>query len=262
MMDDRKTAVGRIFKLQKYALHDGPGIRTTVFFKGCPLNCRWCHNPEGIAPEVKAGALQGDRLGGWQATVQQVLDEIEKDRIFYDQSGGGVTFSGGEPTLQPEFLGELLAGCRQRAIHTALDTCGWAPGPIFARIADQADLVLFDLKLIDPKAHRTYTGSDNRLILDNFRVLAATGRSLRVRVPLVPGITDTEDNLRVLADFLNSCGAEAPVDLLPFHAIADQKYQRLGKPNPMAGVISPSPQAVGRVCDFLNRQGFTTTIGG
>jgi pyruvate formate lyase activating enzyme len=254
--------LGRIFKIQKYALHDGPGIRTTVFFKGCPLACRWCHNPEGIAPEVKSGTVEGDRLGGWQTTVRQVLDEIEKDRIFYDQSGGGVTFSGGEPTLQPQFLEELLAGCRQRALHTTLDTCGWAPETCFAQLADQADLVLFDLKLIDPRAHLRHTGADNRMILKNFRVLTASGKPLRVRVPLVPGITDTEENIMALSGFLHTCGCTAPLDLLPFHATAEMKYQRLGMPNPMAGVTTSTPEVVARVREHLNREGFTITIGG
>jgi len=254
--------LGRIFKIQKYALHDGPGIRTTVFLKGCPLACRWCHNPEGLSPEVASGATEGDRLGGWKTSVERVLDEIEKDRIFYDQSGGGVTVSGGEPTLQPEFLSDLLAGCRERAIHTALDTCGYAPVQQFAQLSAMADLVLFDLKLIDPQAHRTYTGADNGLVLGNFRSLAASGRPLRVRVPLVPGITDSEGNLAAVGDLMRACGCTAPIDLLPYHAIADQKYQVLAIPNRMAGTAAPSIEAVEALRGRLARQGFVTTIGG
>ncbi len=258
----KSMLAGNIFKIQKYALHDGPGIRTTVFLKGCPLACRWCHNPEGIAPEAAPGTVEGDRLGGWRTTVPRVLEAVEKDRIFYDQSGGGVTFSGGEPTMQPDFLAGLLNGCRERGLHTVLDTCGHAPAALFGQLSRLADLVLFDLKLMDPRAHRSQTGADNGLILENFRTLAASGHPLRVRVPLIPGITDTPANLSAIAGFLRACGCTAPIDLLPFHTIADQKYRRLGKSNRMAGAAPAADAAVREACECLARHGFSASIGG
>jgi pyruvate formate lyase activating enzyme len=251
---------GNIFKIKKYALHDGPGIRTTVFLKGCPLACRWCHNPEGIS--FQAGDRQGDTLAGWSASVAQVVAEIEKDRIFYDQSGGGVTFSGGEPTAQPEFLEALLVACRERAIHTALDTSGWASADIFARLADLADLILFDLKIVDSEAHRIHTGQDNGPILANFAALLAGDKPLSVRLPLIADVTDSPSNIDALVALLLSGSRRPPIDLLPYHAIAGGKYERLGLSNPMADTAPPAPEAVAAVRQRLIQSGFIVTIGG
>ncbi len=228
---------GVVFRFKRYAIHDGPGIRTTVFLKGCPLECTWCHNPEGqdFRPRQMAGgpATGGRPLTvGRQVTVARVVAEAEKDLVFYDDSGGGVTFSGGEPLAQPDFILALLATCRHRRLHTVLDTSGFAPPELFLDAARLSDLVLFDLKIIDPDLHRKYTGVNNRQILSNFRAACRAGIPMRVRVPLIPEITATEANLHRLGAFLSTCRAGCPVDLLPYHRIGEDKYRRLGIGHP------------------------------
>ncbi len=194
---------GIVFRIKKYAIHDGPGIRTTVFLKGCPLACWWCHNPEGqsMEPQPIAPARGGDGAGdpvrgetvGRRMTVAEVIAQVSRDLIFYDESGGGATFSGGEPLMQPEFLAALLDGCRRERVHTAVDTSGYAPGGVFNAIAARADLLLFDLKLMDDAEHRACTGVSNRPILENLAAAARDGRPLRIRFPVIPGISGGVD---------------------------------------------------------------------
>ncbi len=244
---------GVVFNIMRFALHDGPGIRTTVFLKGCPLSCWWCHNPESqeFAPSpmyfanrcrlcydcVAActnGALAfedgrpvtspectrcGDcaeacvagarELAGRRVTASEVLAECERDVVFYDESGGGVTVSGGEPLSQPEFTEALLAGCRERHIHTALDTCGFADRESALRVSRAADLVLYDLKLLDSAAHRKYTGVPSEPILANLAALTEAGRNLIVRVPLIPGVNDDRESLASADGFRVAARAEA-----------------------------------------------------
>jgi pyruvate formate lyase activating enzyme len=265
------TVDGIVFKIKKYALHDGPGIRTTVFLKGCPLRCWWCHNPEGQVPEPEPMPLAmaakdrcDDRsaIVGRRWTVKALLAEIEKDRLFYDESGGGATFSGGEPLAQPEFLKALLEQCRLREIHTAVDTSGYAPEKLVEAVLAKADLVLYDLKTMDDAAHRRYTGVDNRLILDNLKTLAGLGPEIVVRIPLVPGINDDPDNIRTTAQFVRSLNTVRQVDLLPFHAIADGKYRRLELENKMNGVRSPTREACETLGHIFTQAGLTVTYGG
>ncbi len=253
---------GLVFKIKKYALHDGPGIRTTAFLKGCPLRCWWCHNPEGLSAEPQT--MKGDRNNkvGLKMTADHLLAEIEKDQIFYDESGGGVTFSGGEPLMQPLFLETLLNACRQRGIHTAIDTSGHAPADTFGRLANLADLVLFDLKVMNVKAHRTYTGKDNSLILDNFKALCRSATPKRVRFPLVPGITDQPANLRAVGRFMRNCGAGGQIDLLPYHRIGGQKYTRLDLDNKMSHVATMSAEAIAQAKADFEQMGFCVHIGG
>ncbi len=250
---------GVVFKIKKYALHDGPGIRTTVFLKGCPLSCWWCHNPEGILPQPQQ---MGDDPVGRRMSVDQVMTEIQKDVIFYDQSSGGVTFSGGEPTMQSRFLEQLLRACRNRGIHTALDTSGYAPTGVFLRLADLADRMLFDLKIIDCAAHRTYTGVDNQLILNNFRAACRAQRPITVRFPLIPEITDSENNIDALGALVSRSGCPIAVEILPFHRTAGRKYERLGLVNKMAAAPAVSDQAVQAAKTRLQRFGLTVRIGG
>ena len=226
---------GTIFNLQHYAVHDGPGIRVTVFLKGCPLRCWWCHNPESQTP-------QPDAHVGRVMRVSEVMREIEKDVIFFDESGGGVTFSGGEPLMQPEFLRALLFECQRRAIHTALDTSGYAPPDVFEAMLPLVDLVLYDLKLIDDAAHRQYTDVSNAPILRNLALLAASHKPLRLRFPVIPGITDTETNLRDIWRVAAALPERPRIQLLPYHRIAAGKYQRLGWLNQMTGVLPPTPE--------------------
>ena len=259
------TIDGIVFKVKKYALHDGPGIRTTVFLKGCPLRCWWCHNPEGQRPEPDTMPLAvGGRneIVGRRWTVDALMVQIEKDRIFYDESGGGATFSGGEPLCQPDFLAALLDGCRRREIHTAVDTSGHASENTIKNVLARADLVLFDLKLMDDARHRQYTGVGNRQILANLKTLAALGPEVVVRIPLVPGINDDPDNLRRTGAFVRDLNTIRQVDLLPFHSIADGKYRRLKLENKMAGARSLAPKAYDALCDLFAGAGLTVTVGG
>lgn len=266
------ATTGTIFRIKKYALHDGPGIRTTVFLKGCPLTCWWCHNPEGqcwhpepMAPKPDAGldaATPAAEIIGRRTTVEEVIREIEKDLIFYDESGGGATFSGGEPLSQPAFLQALLKACREREIHTAVDTTGYAPLGTPEALLGLVDLWLFDLKVMSESAHERYTGVSSRLILQNLRHIAAGGGRIAVRFPLVPGITDDDANIERMARLVKTLETVTRVDLLPYHAAAAGKYRRLGKENKLRGLQPPSAQRVAAVENFLTSFGLEVRVGG
>lgn len=289
-----EAQTGLVFDIMRFALHDGPGIRTTVFLKGCPLRCDWCHNPESQSPgpsllffeercrgcgdcasvcphgltECEACGrcaevcLTGARRRAGRATsVAEVLAEVERDRIFYDESGGGMTLSGGEPLAQPLFAEALLGACRARRIHTALDTCGMASAGTLLRVAAQADLVLYDVKLVDDALHRRHTGASNQLILDNLRVLAETGRPVVVRYPLIPGVNDGEAALSDLAGLLAALGL-CRLDLLPYHPNGIDKYRRLGLPNPPAEFPALPPERVAAIAAALARRGLEVGTGG
>jgi pyruvate formate lyase activating enzyme len=264
---------GTVFDIRKYSIHDGPGIRTAVFFKGCPLGCHWCHNPEGrnyhqelilhparcilcddclkVCPNeaisrkndaihinrtrckisgectvvCSAEALQ---MVGREMNVQQVMKEIESDRVFYEQSGGGVTFTGGEPLGQPRFLAELLSTCQSNGLHTSLDTSGFCPWHVLDEVRTHVDLFLYDLKLMDETRHRNWTGVSNKSILANLRSLSEAGHKIIIRIPLIPGINDDEENLLQTATFLATLRDVPEVELLPYHNIAEAKYAGLG----------------------------------
>ncbi len=257
---------GIIFRIKKYAIHDGPGIRTTVFFKGCPLNCWWCHNPEGIraAPETCQPSENSGKKPetiGTRMTVPEVMATIEKDVIFYDDSGGGVTFSGGEPLMQAGFLLALLDACRKRDIHTVLDTSGYAPTEIFRAALEKADGILFDLKLMDAAAHKKYTGVSNDLILDNFRAALKSGK-VQVRVPVIPGITDAMGNIDRIAEMAASAGNIKGFDLLPYHRTAAAKYNRLGMEDRMKGSGPPRKDQMDAIKERITGHGFTVRVGG
>ena len=299
---------GIIFDIKRYAIHDGPGIRTTIFFKGCPLRCWWCHNPEGLSfePELifrenrclnectecirscAKGALSRtdqyihiDREGcdlcgecaqvcpsealeiiGREMSVAEVMKEIEKDMIFYDESEGGVTFSGGEPLMQPEFLNALLEECKQRKIHTALDTCGYASLKVIDKISHKMGLFLYDIKIMDDKRHREYTGESNKPILENLQKLAERGSRLAVRIPIIPGVNDDEDNINKIAEFILSLPGIKDISLLPFHSAARAKYQRLKQADRMEGTQPPSDKKTEEIKRTLEDFGLRVKIGG
>ncbi len=263
---------GTIFDIKRYALHDGPGIRTTVFLKGCPLRCAWCHNPEGQDPNPETMVPVLPREGptdtdvvekvGRVVSVNDVMDEIEKDILFFDESGGGVTFSGGEPLAQPEFLESLLLACKEKEVHTTLDTSGYAPPEIFTPIVGRADLFLYDLKLMDDTEHQKYTGESNRPVLQNLKALEERRKQVIIRFLIVPEITDTEENVSDTLDFLASLKSIADVSLLPYHRIAGEKYKRLRRKNDMEGVSPPTPQRMASLKKRFQRYGFRVTVGG
>ena len=299
---------GIIFDLKKFAIHDGPGIRSTVFFKGCPLRCHWCHNPEGISPAMevmvstqrcladcreclelcpekaltkcnKGIALNRDlcnacglcaiacpgealRMAGREVSVDQVMAELAKDAIFYQESGGGVTFSGGEPLAQIDFLRELLLACKKSGWHTAVDTCGHAPFASFEKIMALADLFLYDLKIIDPLEHNRFAGETNGLILENLFKLSLADRSLAIRVPLIPGSNDSGTDLKQLADFCASLPRVHPVHLLPYHRGGSGKRKRLDKSDPMPGIRPPTAAKLHKIEEIFRRQKLAVTFGG
>lgn len=285
-MDDVKNSpLGLIFDVQRYSIHDGPGIRTTVFFKGCPLRCWWCHNPEGIdsgkelmyfeykclhcgtcANVCPMGAIEFDgspmvsrhlciacgncstacpsdalRLVGREYTVDELMKEIERDVLYFDNSDGGVTFSGGEPLYQHEFLLEVLKECKKRDIHRTLDTSGFAPQEVLALVADHVDLFLYDLKLIDEREHIKYTGVSNAQIKENLRFLVNYGRAkdIILRFPVIPGINDTPDNVDDMVEFISTLKGLRELDLLPYHDVSE-KYSRLDRDYKMTVHKSPS----------------------
>lgn len=296
---------GLVFNLQRFSLHDGPGVRTTVFFKGCPLHCPWCHNPESLAcrPEVAiqserclacgacaaacprdgeplpAGAVLGDagclacgacvaacpsgarQVVGREWTVEEVLAAVLRDRPFFDLSGGGVTFSGGEPLAQPEFLAACLERCRAEGVHTAVDTSGCAPLETLLRVACLADLVLYDLKLTDPETHRTVVGVPQGPILDNLRSLAAEGCRIWLRLPVVPGFTDSPERVAGAARLAAGLRSVERVSLLPYHRLGNGKRHRLGRGDAFETTAVPDTR-LEELARLVAEAGVRVEIGG
>jgi len=298
---------GIVFDIKKFSIHDGPGIRTTVFFKGCPLSCWWCHNPESQASEpelvfwesrcIRCGAclevcaqgaiswdgdvvstdrerctLCGDcvqvcyaearEIAGQEMTVAQVMTEIERDIPFYDESDGGVTFSGGEPLLQQNFLLALLRACKEKEIHTALDTCGSAPWKTLDDIREHVDLFLYDLKLMDDAKHRKFAGVSNKLILANLQALSLRGHDIILRVPIIPGINNDNENIRQIGTFAAALPHLNQVDILPYHHAAVEKYRRLKKVYGLPETRPPSDERMAKIAQILEEFGLQVKIGG
>ncbi len=249
--------MGVVFDIKRFAIHDGPGVRTTVFFKGCPLKCAWCHNPESIKTNIELMPRErrvGDVIVadceqvGYEISVDELFAEVLKDRVFMEESDGGVTFSGGEPLMQPEFLYQILNKCRDAGLHTVVDTSGYASALVIERIAPLTDLFLYDLKLMDDDLHQRYTGVSNVLILKNLEWLLANNYQVRVRIPILTDVTATHENLQHLADYLKRLKLSFDkVDLLPYHATAQHKYERLQRSNEFAGIPSVSKDFIAHI---------------
>lgn len=297
--------MGAVFDIRRYSIQDGPGIRTTVFFKGCPLSCTWCHNPESQRSEpelifrenrcircgscvaacpqgaaswqsggpwtdaqkctccgvcLEACPAEARELAGKSMNTAEVMAAVLRDIPFYDESGGGVTFSGGEPLNQVDFLRELLSACHARGIHTALDTCGFAPWETLDSVRRDVDLFLYDLKLMDSGDHLLFTGVDNRIILENLQKLASAGHKLRIRVPLIPEITAVKENLEQMAAFVRDLPGRPPVDLLPYHAAAEQKYIRLGRAYQLADARALAADQIEAAASLMRSFGLDVTV--
>jgi pyruvate formate lyase activating enzyme len=246
---------GTIFDIKRYALHDGPGIRTTVFLRGCPLHCTWCHNPEshafGTAP---LNGPNGTITIGREITSNEIIKEVIRDIPFYIKSKGGVTFSGGEPLAQPKFLLELLRENKKHNIHCAVDTSGYGDKKLLLDIAEYTDLFLYDLKLINSDAHIKYTGIDTEIIHDNLQFLCNNGATIEIRLPIIPDITDTEENLLSISKFINSLSRPLPLRLLPYHRAAMDKYPRFGLTPPLPDTPEPSASKMKKIINFFKQQ--------
>jgi pyruvate formate lyase activating enzyme len=272
---------GTVFDIQSYSIHDGPGIRTTVFLKGCPLRCEWCQNPESQArapqlmstnercPECADSGVadcphEVKTLVGSVVTAGEVFDQVAVDGLFYARSGGGVTVSGGEPLTQPAFAEAVLRLSRQAGFHTAVDTAGHAPWPAVKRVLAQADLVLYDLKHMDDEQHRRVTGVTNKVILENaVRIRRELGVSMWVRIPLIPCRNDQPDNLAATARFVaDQLGTDTPVHLLPYHRMGVGKAQSLGWDRDDPDITPPTDEAVQAALSVLTEHGLNAVVGG
>ena len=296
---------GLVFLIQRYSVQDGPGLRTTIFMKGCPLRCQWCQNPESLQPHpelmsrdtkcmllgkcVEAcpiGVITLDRQKnrridrakcnlcfqcvdacptkslskiGEYLTEEEVVAEIERDELFYHRSGGGITISGGEPLLQWQFVRRLLEACKQRHLHTALDTCGYAQWPILKKVIEHVDLVLYDIKHMNQELHKKATGKSNRLILHNVRMIPPQTK-VWLRLPLIPGFNDSREHLTELSRLGREIGVEK-VSILPYHRLAEEKYRQLGMRRKMSRIEPPSKKRLQEIQALIESFGLQVTIG-
>lgn len=297
-----------IFDIKRYAIHDGPGIRMTIFFKGCPLSCKWCHNPESQDPGVQkmyiASRCVGARecidvcpnnaltltqngivtdwnscdlcgkcalacparameMSGRHYQVEELMAMIRRERVHFDASGGGVTFSGGEPLMYPGFLIRILDACGQTGIHRAVDTCGFVNTKKLIEVARRTDLFLYDLKLMDTEKHKKWTGVDNQLILKNLKILAESGAAINIRVPLIKNVNDDEHNLLETARFIAGLPEKnIKVNLLPYHPIAKGKYKKLDRKWDSSGMEEPSEEEQRLALRIFQQYGLEADPGG
>jgi len=268
---------GLVFNVQRFSLHDGPGIRTTVFLQGCPADCWWCHNPEArgavpgpptafegcplVSEPLTSGAAAQGSLTSVRLTPEAVAAEVGRDEIFYRHAGGGVTFSGGEPLAQPEFLIACLERVGALGLHRVVDTSGAASEATLLQVAEQTELFLYDLKLMDEVRHRRYVGISNGPVLDNLRSLARTDAEVWVRVPIIPGINDDSANLDALAEFVGALDRKYPIYLLPYHRIGADKYRRLGERYRLEGLEPPRADRLQEIADRLRGEQLEVRVG-
>ncbi len=301
---------GLIFDIQKFATHDGDGIRTNIFLKGCPLRCLWCSNPESFKPQTEINFVGNNCIGcgkchevcpndaiqrgktievglgvdldrctmcgecakfcyagainiiGRYVTVRELMEMVERDREFYEESGGGITFSGGEPLGQPQFLEAALKEAQRRGIHTAIETSSFASWEVYRPVLEHVDLVLTDIKHMDDEEHQRVTGVSNRLILENIQKISDLGIPLRIRLPLIPGINDTEENLQATADFVQQLNNLQSLDILSYHRLGEMKYGQLGCQYPLEGLVPPTPEQLEERISCLQDRSFRISIGG
>ncbi len=264
---------GLIFSIRKYSIHDGPGIRVTFFMKGCPLSCFWCHNPEGISP-LSETVMRTNKVGekhfsrmetvGEYYSVEDIIKILESESVFINQSGGGVTFSGGEPMMQFDFLLEALKTCKMKGFHTAVDTSGYSSDENYRSIIPYTDLFLFDIKHMDNENHISVTGVSNNGILDNYRILLESGKDVMIRFPVIPGINDDPEHLEELRRFLVLTKRDSlrKINLLPYHKTGLSKYKRFNLPYRMGDIKPPSKEKMQELKFFFSEVGVKIKIGG
>ncbi len=240
-MDYLKTK-GRIFDIQRYSIHDGVGIRTIVFLKGCVLRCRWCCNPESQEYQIQKMMVHGkEKVIGEDTTVEKVMETVEKDRSYYWRSGGGLTLSGGESLTQPEFARDLLRAAKESGINTAMESTACAKYEVIESILPYLDTYLMDIKHMDAAKHKEFTGRSNELILENAKKIAESGQTkLVIRVPVIPGFNDRRDEIEAIARFTASLKGVNKIHLLPYHRLGQDKYEGLGREYLMKDVLPPT----------------------
>ncbi|MHC1684993.1 MAG: [formate-C-acetyltransferase]-activating enzyme [Clostridiaceae bacterium] len=271
---------GTIFNIQRYSLHDGTGIRTLIFFKGCPLHCPWCCNPESQSFEIEQGKLKSKCINckvcsyftdecpsgalttfGKQVTVEELLKEIEKDILFYNTSNGGVTLSGGEVLAQADFATALLKEVKLLGINTAIETSGNGNTEKLEKLSDYLDLILFDLKIMDETLAKEILGADLNLIKKNFQLLVQKGKEVIPRVPLIPGYTISDENIDKIIDFVKSLNLKE-IHILPFHQYGSNKYEYINKTYELKELKPPTEEEVNSIKEKMERQGLEVIIGG
>lgn len=302
-------AIPYVINIQKYSLHDGDGIRTTIFFKGCLLNCWWCHNPESqrytpellfnyerckgckecekICPEqvikVKENVAKTERencilcetcldycvneareIVGKQYPIEELLKEIDKDKMFYEESGGGVTLSGGEIMTQDiGYLIELLKKIKKRGYHVTIDTCGYAPQKNYEALIDYVDTFLYDIKTMDNEVHKKYMGKGNELVLSNLKYLSECGKNIYIRIPLIGGVNSSEESIEAIVKFLKDSVQVKKINLLPYHKAGTKKYEKLDLNYLGEDFVTPSQEELEKYLDIFRKNGFSDVkIGG
>ncbi|MEN8117725.1 MAG: glycyl-radical enzyme activating protein [Bacteroidota bacterium] len=297
-----------IFDIKRYAINDGPGIRITIFFKGCPLSCKWCHNPEsqlstvqklytsskcigaqecvkvcpndaltltsnGIVTDFEACDLCGIcadvcpakaiEMSGKEYEIDELLEIIEKERVHIEHSVGGVTFSGGEPLMHPQFLLEMLKACGNQNFHRTVDTSGFADTAVLLEVAKHTELFLYDLKLMNPEKHKKWTGVSNEIILKNLKVLADTGANINIRIPLIKNVNADKKSITEMAEFISGLPGEKPlVNILPYHNIAASKYNKLGSDYKEFNMAEPAEEEQNKAVSIFKEYGLEVEIGG
>ena len=253
-MTEFRERRGIVTDIQRCSIQDGPGIRTTVFLKGCPLRCGWCSNPETqkIEPEEMLDARTGKAVTvGREMAVCEVLDVVRRDKPFYDGSNGGLTLSGGEALLQPAFSEGLLWAAKEEGIHTTLMTCGYAKFDAVWPVFEQCDLILFDIKGMDEEKHRAHTGVSPLPIHENLEKLLAKGKAVIVRVPVIPDHNDNKDALQAIVNYASSAGVSS-IEFLPYHRLGESKYQRLHRKYPWKGISQVNAADLSKIVNRLD----------
>ncbi len=263
MNNDYLNTTGRIFDIQRFSVHDGPGVRTIIFLKGCFLRCKWCCNPESQKREIETMIVDGkEKVMGRDVTVEELITEIEKDRIYYQRSGGGVTLSGGESLAQPDFAAAILRACKEKGINTALESTACAKYENIQKLLPYLDLYLMDIKHINSEKHKQFTTQPNELILENAKKLAVDAKKLIIRVPVIPTFNDTTEEIRGIAEFTKSLGTVEELHLLPYHRLGEDKYKGLGRNYELHNIELIPDEKIQELKKVVEDTGLKCQIGG